>query len=55
MLDPSLANQSNLERLGITRLTDGPDEVLKASQDVSSNAEKLNSVVDDFLRDVAAA
>ncbi len=31
------------------------DQVLKASQDVSSNAEKLNSVVDQFLRDVAAA
>ncbi len=32
VLDPNNINQSNLERLGITRLTDGADEVLKAAR-----------------------
>jgi methyl-accepting chemotaxis protein len=31
------------------------DEVLAAAQDVASNADKLNNVVDEFLKDVAAA
>lgn len=32
VLDPNKANTSNLARLGITRLTDGADEVLKATR-----------------------
>ena len=32
VIDPNKANKSNLARLGITRLTDGADEVLRASR-----------------------
>jgi methyl-accepting chemotaxis protein len=56
-LKPSFNHKS--EANGVSQAADesqkSADQVLAASQDVSSNAEKLQKVVDEFLNDVAAA
>ncbi len=53
------SNEVSQNITGVSQAADesqkSADEVLTASQVVSSNAEKLQGVVDEFLKDVAAA
>ncbi len=53
------SNEVSQNITGVSQAADesqkSADQVLAASQDVSSNAEKLQKVVDEFLNDVAAA
>ena len=53
------SNEVSQNITGVSQAADesqkSADQVLAASQDVSSNAEKLQNVVDEFLNDVASA